>query len=170
MVNQRMTNTEATFAFSRISAYGAGGGKGAKNHNKRSNGVFISAIFKLEAGDILYILIGQQGEDACPGVSDNILQNRKSVCFFYTPAVIFVLQRNSLTRSICLGESSVIEDGLDSDGSALEWAGGGGGGGGATYIYRVSAYLFSFFLSGIFPSHICHTFASPLEGTMWTAV
>ncbi|KAA0711259.1 ALK tyrosine kinase receptor [Triplophysa tibetana] len=96
----------------RISAYGAGGGKGAKNHNKRSNGVFISAIFKLEAGDILYILIGQQGEDACPG-------------------------RNSLTQSICLGESSVIEDGLDSDGSALEWAGGGGGAGGATYIYRM---------------------------------
>ncbi|KAI7804610.1 tyrosine-protein kinase receptor [Triplophysa rosa] len=96
----------------KISAYGAGGGKGAKNHNKRSNGVFISAIFKLEAGDILYILIGQQGEDACPG-------------------------RNSLTQSICLGESSVIEDGLDSDGSALEWAGGGGGGGGATYIYRM---------------------------------
>lgn len=53
----------------RISAYGAAGGKGAKNHNKRNHGVFISAIFPLEKGDVLYILVGQQGEDACPGVS-----------------------------------------------------------------------------------------------------
>ncbi|XP_056333158.1 tyrosine-protein kinase receptor [Danio aesculapii] len=96
----------------KISAYGAAGGKGAKNHNKRSHGVIISAIFHLEKGDILYILIGHQGEDACPG-------------------------RNPLTHKICLGESSVIEDGFDSDGSALKWAGGGGGGGGATYIYRM---------------------------------
>lgn len=53
----------------RITAYGAAGGKGAKNHNKRNHGVFISAIFTLEKGDFLYILVGQQGEDACPGVS-----------------------------------------------------------------------------------------------------
>ena len=53
----------------RISAYGAAGGKGAKNHNKRNHGVFISAVFPLEKGDILYILVGHQGEDACPGVS-----------------------------------------------------------------------------------------------------
>lgn len=53
----------------RISAYGAAGGKGAKNHNKRNHGVFISAIFPLEKGDVLYILTGHQGEDACPGVS-----------------------------------------------------------------------------------------------------
>ncbi|XP_058606428.1 tyrosine-protein kinase receptor isoform X2 [Onychostoma macrolepis] len=96
----------------KISAYGAAGGKGAKNHNKRSHGVVISAIFPLEKGDILYILTGHQGEDACPG-------------------------RNPLTHKICLGESSVIEDGFDSDGSALKWAGGGGGGGGATYIYQM---------------------------------
>uniref|UniRef100_A0A8C2EL39 Tyrosine-protein kinase receptor n=1 Tax=Cyprinus carpio TaxID=7962 RepID=A0A8C2EL39_CYPCA len=96
----------------KISAYGAAGGKGAKNHNKRSHGVIISAIFPLEKGDILYILIGHQGEDACPG-------------------------RNPETHKICLGESSVIEDGFDSDGSALKWAGGGGGGGGATYVYRM---------------------------------
>ncbi len=55
--------------FLRISAYGAAGGKGAKNHNKRNHGVFISAIFPLEKGDLLYILVGHQGEDACPGVS-----------------------------------------------------------------------------------------------------
>lgn len=52
----------------RISAYGAAGGKGAKNHNKRSHGVFISATFQLEKDELLYILVGQQGEDACPGV------------------------------------------------------------------------------------------------------
>uniref|UniRef100_A0A8B9REA4 Tyrosine-protein kinase receptor n=1 Tax=Astyanax mexicanus TaxID=7994 RepID=A0A8B9REA4_ASTMX len=96
----------------KISAYGAAGGKGAKNHNKRSHGVFISAIFTLEKGDLLYLLIGHQGEDACPG-------------------------RNPLTHKICLGESSVIEDGFVGDGSALEWAGGGGGGGGATFIFRM---------------------------------
>ncbi|MBN3298799.1 ALK kinase, partial [Amia calva] len=95
-----------------ISAYGAAGGKGAKNHNKRSHGVFISAIFPLEKGDILYILVGQQGDDACPG-------------------------RNSLTQQICLGESSVIEDEFRGGSAELEWAGGGGGGGGATYIFRM---------------------------------
>uniref|UniRef100_A0A8C7Q0W3 Tyrosine-protein kinase receptor n=1 Tax=Oncorhynchus mykiss TaxID=8022 RepID=A0A8C7Q0W3_ONCMY len=95
-----------------ISAYGAAGGKGAKNHNKRSHGVFISAIFPLEKGDIMYILVGHQGEDACPG-------------------------RNPLTQKICLGESSVIEDEFTGE----EWAGGGGGGGGATYIYKVRPNL-----------------------------
>ncbi|XP_067469880.1 tyrosine-protein kinase receptor [Thunnus thynnus] len=94
-----------------ISAYGAAGGKGAKNHNKRNHGVFISAIFPLEKGDILYILVGHQGEDACPG-------------------------RNPHTQKICLGESSVIEDDLRG-GAGSEWAGGGGGGGGATYIFKM---------------------------------
>uniref|UniRef100_A0A3B4ZAH7 Tyrosine-protein kinase receptor n=1 Tax=Stegastes partitus TaxID=144197 RepID=A0A3B4ZAH7_9TELE len=96
-----------------ISAYGAAGGKGAKNHNKRNHGVFISAIFPLEKGDILYILVGHQGEDACPG-------------------------RNPYTQKICLGESSVIEGNVRVEAGA-EWAGGGGGGGGATYIYKMEA-------------------------------
>uniref|UniRef100_H2ZUX6 Tyrosine-protein kinase receptor n=1 Tax=Latimeria chalumnae TaxID=7897 RepID=H2ZUX6_LATCH len=94
-----------------ISAYGAAGGKGAKNHNKRSHGVFISAIFHLEKDEILYILVGQQGEDACPA-------------------------RNAMTQKICLGESSVIEDEYTNNNAVLEWAGGGGGGGGATYIFK----------------------------------
>ncbi|XP_063554549.1 leukocyte tyrosine kinase receptor isoform X2 [Gorilla gorilla gorilla] len=51
-----------------ISAYGAAGGKGAKNHLSRAHGVFVSAIFSLGLGESLYILVGQQGEDACPGV------------------------------------------------------------------------------------------------------
>ncbi|KAH0620623.1 hypothetical protein JD844_021276 [Phrynosoma platyrhinos] len=94
-----------------ISAYGAAGGKGAKNHNKRSHGVFISASFQLEKDELLYILVGQQGEDACPGV-------------------------NSQTMKICLGESSEIEEEYKKERGLTEWAGGGGGGGGATYIFR----------------------------------
>ncbi|XP_033967556.1 LOW QUALITY PROTEIN: tyrosine-protein kinase receptor [Pseudochaenichthys georgianus] len=94
-----------------ISAYGAAGGKGAKNHNKRNHGVFISAIFPLEKGDLLYILVGHQGEDACPG-------------------------RNPHTQRICLGESSVIEDNVGEEAGG-EWAGGGGGGGGATFIFKM---------------------------------
>uniref|UniRef100_A0AAY4C582 Tyrosine-protein kinase receptor n=1 Tax=Denticeps clupeoides TaxID=299321 RepID=A0AAY4C582_9TELE len=96
----------------KISAYGAAGGKGAKNHNKRSHGVIISAIFPLEKGEVLYILVGHQGEDACPG-------------------------RNPLTQKICLGESSVIEDSWATEGKDSQWVGGGGGGGGATYIFKM---------------------------------
>uniref|UniRef100_A0A8D2KXH8 receptor protein-tyrosine kinase n=1 Tax=Varanus komodoensis TaxID=61221 RepID=A0A8D2KXH8_VARKO len=96
-----------------ISAYGAAGGKGAKNHNMRSHGVFISANFQLEKDELLYILVGQQGEDACPGV-------------------------RSKTKQICLGESSEIEEEYKKEKGLTEWAGGGGGGGGATYVFRVS--------------------------------
>ncbi|XP_053140535.1 leukocyte tyrosine kinase receptor [Hemicordylus capensis] len=94
-----------------ISAYGAAGGKGAKNHNKRPHGVFISANFQLEKDELLYILVGQQGEDACPG-------------------------GNSQTQQICLGESAEIEEEYKKEKRLTEWAGGGGGGGGATYIFR----------------------------------
>ncbi|OCT68564.1 hypothetical protein XELAEV_18039865mg [Xenopus laevis] len=94
-----------------ISAYGAAGGKGAKNHNNPAHGVFISAIFPLEKDEILYILVGQQGEDACPG-------------------------KNELTREICMGKSSIIEDNYDDQKKLSEWAGGGGGGGGASYVFK----------------------------------
>lgn len=53
----------------RVSAYGAAGGKGARNHLSRAHGIFLSAVFLLSRGEPLYILVGQQGEDACPGVS-----------------------------------------------------------------------------------------------------
>ncbi|XP_049595358.1 tyrosine-protein kinase receptor isoform X1 [Syngnathus scovelli] len=92
-----------------ISAYGAAGGKGAKNHNKPNHGIFISAVFPLEKDELLYILVGHQGEDACPG-------------------------RNSQTHKICLGESSVIDTRGEDD---SEWSGGGGGGGGATFIFKM---------------------------------
>ncbi|XP_068049569.1 leukocyte tyrosine kinase receptor isoform X2 [Anomalospiza imberbis] len=101
----------------RISAYGAAGGKGAKNHNKRSHGVFISATFHLEKDELLYILVGQQGEDACPG-------------------------GNPETQKICLGESSLIEEDYKKKRDLKEWAGGGGGGGGATYIFRQKDGIF----------------------------
>nr|XP_056707859.1 leukocyte tyrosine kinase receptor [Euleptes europaea] len=94
-----------------ISAYGAAGGKGAKNHNTRSHGVFISANFQLEKDELLYILVGQQGEDACPGGS-------------------------FLAQQICLGELSIIEEEYKKEKGLTDWAGGGGGGGGATYIFR----------------------------------
>ncbi|XP_057714988.1 tyrosine-protein kinase receptor [Corythoichthys intestinalis] len=92
-----------------ISAYGAAGGKGAKNHNNHNHGIFISAVFPLEKGELLYILVGHQGEDACPG-------------------------RNSQTEKICLGESSVIDTRGE---EGTEWSGGGGGGGGATFIFKM---------------------------------
>ncbi|NXM72898.1 ALK kinase, partial [Serilophus lunatus] len=101
----------------RISAYGAAGGKGAKNHNKRSHGVFISATFHLEKDELLYILVGQQGEDACPG-------------------------SNPETQKICLGESSLIEEDYKKKKDLSDWAGGGGGGGGATYIFRQKDGIF----------------------------
>ncbi|KAM8920853.1 leukocyte tyrosine kinase receptor [Pelodytes ibericus] len=93
-----------------ISAYGAAGGKGAKNR-RRSHGVFISGVFQLQKDEVLYILVGQQGEDACPG-------------------------RMKATREICMGESSVIEDEERSNKSLSDWAGGGGGGGGATFVFK----------------------------------
>ncbi|KAM4690516.1 leukocyte tyrosine kinase receptor [Rhinophrynus dorsalis] len=94
-----------------LSAYGAAGGKGAKNHNKRAHGIFIAANFLLQKDEVLYILVGQQGEDACPG-------------------------KNDLTRAICMGESSIIEDEYRDKKALSDWAGGGGGGGGATYIFK----------------------------------
>lgn len=52
-----------------ISGYGAAGGKGGRNTMTRSHGVSVLGIFNLEKDDTLYILVGQQGEDACPSVS-----------------------------------------------------------------------------------------------------
>ncbi|XP_069494886.1 leukocyte tyrosine kinase receptor [Ambystoma mexicanum] len=101
----------------RISAYGAAGGKGLKNHNKRSHGVFISADFRLQKDELLYILVGQQGEDACPG-------------------------GNVLTRELCLGESSITELEYYENKTLLQWAGGGGGGGGASYIFKLDNGVF----------------------------
>ncbi|XP_036874708.2 leukocyte tyrosine kinase receptor isoform X5 [Manis javanica] len=101
-----------------ISAYGAAGGKGAKNHLSRAHGVFVSTVFSLALGEPLYIIVGQQGEDACPGGSQE-------------------------SQLVCLGESRAAEehatDGTEGTPGSRPWAGGGGGGGGATYVFRLSA-------------------------------
>ncbi|XP_048188017.1 leukocyte tyrosine kinase receptor [Perognathus longimembris pacificus] len=94
-----------------ISAYGAAGGRGARNPLSQAHGVFLSAVFALGRGEPLYILVGQQGEDACPGGS---------------PA----------SRLVCLGESPVAAEGT---GSAPGRRGGAGGGGGATFVFRLRA-------------------------------
>ncbi|GAB0187500.1 ALK tyrosine kinase receptor [Grus japonensis] len=95
-----------------ISGYGAAGGKGGKNTMVRSHGVSVLGIFDLQKDDTLYILVGQQGEDACPSTNDVI-------------------------QKVCIGENNVIEEEIRVNRSVNEWAGGGGGGGGATYIFKM---------------------------------
>ncbi|KAJ8796298.1 hypothetical protein J1605_018095 [Eschrichtius robustus] len=95
-----------------ISGYGAAGGKGGKNTMMRSHGVSVLGIFSLEKDDVLYILVGQQGEDACPST-------------------------NQLIQKVCIGENNVIEEEIHVNKSVHEWAGGGGGGGGATYVFKM---------------------------------
>ncbi|XP_070091725.1 ALK tyrosine kinase receptor isoform X2 [Equus caballus] len=95
-----------------ISGYGAAGGKGGKNTMMRSHGVSVLGIFNLEKDDMLYILVGQQGEDACPST-------------------------NRLIQKVCIGENNVIEEEIRVNRSVHEWAGGGGGGGGATYVFKM---------------------------------
>ncbi|OXB82821.1 UNVERIFIED_CONTAM: hypothetical protein H355_010391 [Colinus virginianus] len=95
-----------------ISGYGAAGGKGGKNTMVRSHGVSVLGIFDLQKDDMLYILVGQQGEDACPSTNDII-------------------------QKVCIGENNVIEEEIRVNRSVSEWAGGGGGGGGATYIFKM---------------------------------
>ncbi|XP_037668995.1 ALK tyrosine kinase receptor [Choloepus didactylus] len=95
-----------------ISGYGAAGGKGGRNTMTRSHGVSVLGIFNLEKDDSLYILVGQQGEDACPSA-------------------------NELIQKVCIGENNVIEEEIRVNRSVHEWAGGGGGGGGATYVFKM---------------------------------
>ncbi|OWK10830.1 hypothetical protein Celaphus_00005427 [Cervus elaphus hippelaphus] len=78
----------------------------------RSHGVSVLGIFNLEKDDTLYILVGQQGEDACPST-------------------------NRLIQKVCIGENNVIEEEIRVNKSVHEWAGGGGGGGGATYVFKM---------------------------------
>nr|XP_046269410.1 leukocyte tyrosine kinase receptor [Scatophagus argus] len=49
----------------RLTAYGAAGGRSVLA-TSRSHGVYITGDFLLRKGELLYILVGQQGEDACP--------------------------------------------------------------------------------------------------------
>lgn len=52
----------------RLTASGAAGGRSVLA-TFRSHGVYIVGDFKLLKDELLYILVGQQGEDACSGVS-----------------------------------------------------------------------------------------------------
>lgn len=52
----------------RITAHGAAGGRGVLAMS-RSHGVYVTGDFLLKKGELLYILVGQRGEDACPSVS-----------------------------------------------------------------------------------------------------
>lgn len=56
----------------RITAFGAAGGRGVLAAS-RSHGVCMMGDFLLKKGELLYILVGQKGEDACPSVSLQIL-------------------------------------------------------------------------------------------------
>uniref|UniRef100_A0A8C4N8C2 receptor protein-tyrosine kinase n=1 Tax=Eptatretus burgeri TaxID=7764 RepID=A0A8C4N8C2_EPTBU len=93
-----------------ITAYGAAGGQGGRSSSHRHYGAMIWAVFWLLEGELLHILVGQQGADACPGV-------------------------NEQTKAVCLGESVVIEEEYKKHGEVSKWSGGGGGGGGASYIF-----------------------------------
>ncbi|XP_068088865.1 ALK tyrosine kinase receptor isoform X3 [Hyperolius riggenbachi] len=95
----------------RISGYGAAGGMGVRTPT-RAHGAALVGVFELQKDDILYILVGQQGEDACP-------------------------RTDPVLKMVCIGENNVIEEEIRVNGSVNEWAGGGGGGGGATYIFKM---------------------------------
>ncbi|XP_033991228.1 ALK tyrosine kinase receptor [Trematomus bernacchii] len=52
----------------RITAYGAAGGRSVLAMS-RSHGVYITGDFLLRRGELLHILVGQKGEDACPNIN-----------------------------------------------------------------------------------------------------
>ncbi|KAM9093630.1 LOW QUALITY PROTEIN: leukocyte tyrosine kinase receptor [Megaptera novaeangliae] len=105
-----------------ISAYGAAGGKGAKNHLSPAPGVFLFAVSPLGRGELPYILVGQQGEDACPRVSG---------------------ARSQESQLVCLGESPAAEEHAATEGirgvpGSRSWAGVGADGGAAA-VFRLRA-------------------------------
>ncbi len=57
----------------RITAYGAAGGRSVQAVHK-SHGVYMTGDFLLQKDELLYILVGQEGEDACPNVSNPFYQ------------------------------------------------------------------------------------------------
>lgn len=64
----------------RITAYGAAGGRSVQAVHK-SHGVYMTGDFQLQKDELLYILVGQEGEDACPNVSNPFYQ--------YIPVLLF---------------------------------------------------------------------------------
>ncbi|XP_072220857.1 ALK tyrosine kinase receptor [Leuresthes tenuis] len=81
----------------RITAYGAAGGQSVLA-TRRSHGVYIAGDFLLRRGELLHILVGQQGQDACPNA-------------------------NAILNKFCLEQSGPV---LNE--SQVKGGGGGGGG------------------------------------------
>ncbi|XP_074663203.1 ALK tyrosine kinase receptor-like [Tubulanus polymorphus] len=93
-----------------ITALGARGGKGQKN-GQEARGGYVHADFLLKKGERLLILVGQEGQDACPN------------------------HKNDLLRRIC---ESGISDSEDEE-LFKNMSGGGGGGGGASWVFKIDA-------------------------------
>ncbi|XP_050990096.1 ALK tyrosine kinase receptor isoform X2 [Labeo rohita] len=55
----------------RITAYGAAGGRSVQAVHK-SHGVYMTGDFLLQKDELLYILVGQEGEDACPNMVSSL--------------------------------------------------------------------------------------------------
>lgn len=80
----------------------------------RSHGVSVLGIFDLQKDDTLYILVGQQGQDACPSVSDCLF------CFALMPSTnplsFFCLQRKMLSLGyVVQGIATFLVGGHDSE-------------------------------------------------------
>ncbi|KAM3595297.1 uncharacterized protein V6R79_021199 [Siganus canaliculatus] len=94
----------------RITAYGAAGGRSVMARS-RSHGVYITADFLLRKGELLYILVGQQGEDACPN-------------------------SNGILNKICLEQSGPMVNKTQ-----VKGGGGGGGGATYVFKMDKSGYI-----------------------------
>ncbi|XP_029350161.1 ALK tyrosine kinase receptor-like [Echeneis naucrates] len=94
----------------RITAYGAAGGRSVMAMS-RSHGVHIIGDFPLRRGELLYILVGQQGEDACPN-------------------------SNFMLNKICLGQSSPMVNKTQ-----VKGGGGGGGGATYVFKVEKGVYI-----------------------------
>ena len=79
------------------------------NQNNQPPGAFVHARFNLSEGDDLYMLIGQEGENACMPRSE---------------------PKSQLLKMYCSGKPPKPQEGV---------MGGGGGGGGATYVWKKEA-------------------------------
>uniref|UniRef100_UPI0037E7BB8D ALK tyrosine kinase receptor n=1 Tax=Semicossyphus pulcher TaxID=241346 RepID=UPI0037E7BB8D len=94
----------------RITAYGAAGGRSVLAMS-RSHGVYITGDFLLRRDEHLYILVGQQGEDACPN-------------------------SNAILNKICLEQSGPMVNKTQ-----VKGGGGGGGGSTYVFKFDKGVYI-----------------------------
>ncbi|ESO85685.1 hypothetical protein LOTGIDRAFT_155176 [Lottia gigantea] len=95
-----------------ILALGAQGGKGARNMDEPQRGDYVHAKIKLMKGDLLHVLVGQQGGSACDRISE---------------------RDDILLQEICLRKPSNSSIPITN----ISVTGGGGGGGGATVVFKI---------------------------------